>query len=419
MGRFAMGRSVGHGLGWLEFFEEVPEPRQKAKVLYPLSELLLCCLVGVLCGAEGWVEVEEYGEAKLDFLRRFLPFAHGIASHDTFSDVFNALDRERFKVAFIAWAAALQENVREIVAIDGKTLRRSFDRGGGQGPIHMISAWAAGQRLVLGQLAVGAKDNEITAIPELLALLSLKGAIVTIDAIGCQKKIAAVIRDRGADYLLALKDNQPTLHRDVADFLREQRAAGFKDCAAGSWATHETTDADRAAAPLRGRHGRLEIRRHWIVGDIAWLRERHPRWPDLTSIGMIEAVREQPGKPASCQTRFYIGSIAPDAIEFAHAARQHWSIEWFDRLTMRRPALGSRCHLARRRMPHPKTQWSGKLCHHPAHDAEPPPAHKNRQEKEHPRQARPRRSRRNVPPSRPHGRMIPSSDSPGAPAPAP
>lgn len=313
-----MGRPVGQGLSWLGFFEEMPEPRQKAKVLYPLPELLLCCLVAVLCGAEGWVDVEEYGEAKLDFLRRFLPFAHGIPSHDTFSDVFNALDRERFKAAFIAWTAALQENIREIVAIDGKTLRRSFDRGDGQGPIHMISAWAAGQRLVLGQLAVGAKENEITAIPELLALLNLEGAIVTIDAIGCQKKIAATIRDRGADYLLALKDNQPTLHRDVADFFSEQRAAGFEDCAAGSWTTHETTDAD---------HGRVELRRHWIVGDIAWLRESHPQWPDLTSIAMIEAVREEPGKPASRQTRFYIGSITPDAIEFARAARQHWSIE--------------------------------------------------------------------------------------------
>jgi len=313
-----MGRSVGHGLGWLEFFEEVPEPRQKAKVLYPLPELLLCCLVGVLCGAEGWVEVEEYGEAKLDFLRRFLPFEHGIASHDTFSDVFNALDREGFKAAFIAWTAALQEDIREIVAIDGKTLRRSFDRGQGQGPIHMISAWAAGQRLVLGQLAVGAKNNEITAIPELLALLTLKGAIVTIDAIGCQKKIAAAIRERGADYLLALKENQPALCRDATDFLVEQRAAGFKDCAAGSWATHQTTDAG---------HGRIEIRRHWITSDIGWLRQRHPAWPDLVSIAMIEAVREEPGKPATRQTRFYITSIAPDAAEFARAARQHWGIE--------------------------------------------------------------------------------------------
>jgi predicted transposase YbfD/YdcC len=313
-----MGRAVGHGLGWLEFFEEVPEPRQKAKVLYPLPELLLCCLVGVLCGAEGWVEVEEYGEAKLDFLRRFLPFEHGIASHDTFSDVFNALDREGFKAAFIAWTAALQEDIREIVAIDGKTLRRSFDRGQGRGPIHMISAWAAGQRLVLGQLAVGAKDNEITAIPELLALLSLKGAIVTIDAIGCQKKIAAAIRQRGADYLLALKENQPALCRDVAEFLAEQRVNGFKDCAAGSWATHQTTDAD---------HGRIETRRHWITSDIGWLRQRHPAWPDLTSIAMIQAERQEPGKPATRQTRLYIASIDPDAVEFAHAARQHWGIE--------------------------------------------------------------------------------------------
>lgn len=313
-----MGRLVGHGLGWLEFFEEMPEPRQKAKVLYPLPELLLCCLVGVLCGAEGWVEVEEYGEAKLAFLRRFLPFAHGIPSHDTFSDVFNALDPEGFKAAFIAWTAGLQQNIREIVAVDGKTLRRSFDRGAGQGPIHMISAWAAGQRLVLGQLAVGAKDNEITAIPELLALLTLKGAIVTIDAIGCQKKIAAAIRERGADYLLALKENQPTLYRDVADFLTEQRAAGFKDCACGSAATCETTDAD---------HGRVETRRHWITSDIAWLRERHPAWPDLISIGMIEAEREEPGKPASRHIRFYITSISPDVGEFARAARQHWGIE--------------------------------------------------------------------------------------------
>ena len=226
-----MGRAAGHGLGWLEFFEEVPEPRQKAKVLYPLPELLPCCLVGVLRGAEGWVEVEEYGEAKLEFPRRFLPFNHGIASHDTFSDVFNALDPEGFRAAFIAWTAALRENVREIVAIKpapakagGKTARRSFDRGRGQGPIHMIPARAAGQRLVLGQLAVGVKENEITAIPELLALLSLKGAIVT-------------------------------------------------------------------------------------------------------SIAMVEAAREEPGKPAARQTRFYITSIAPDAAEFAHAARQHWGIE--------------------------------------------------------------------------------------------
>jgi len=202
---------IGNALDFLTFFEGMPEPRQRAKVLYPLSEPLLCCLVGVICGANGWVEIEEYCEAKLGFLRRFLPFEQGIASHYTFSDVFNALDREAFASAFIAWAGALQENIREIIAIDGKTLRRSFDRARGRGAIHMISAWASGQRLVLGQMNVDAKTNEITAIPELLALLSLKGAIVTVDAIGYQKKIAKVIRSAGADYLLALKQNQETL----------------------------------------------------------------------------------------------------------------------------------------------------------------------------------------------------------------
>ena len=261
-------RRIGDALDFLTFFDELPEPRQQAKVVYPLSELLLCCLVGVVCGANGWVEIEEYCEAKLSFLRRFLPFEHGVASHDTFSDVFNALDREAFAAAFIAWAGALQEDIREIIAIDGKTLRRSFDRARGRGAIHMISAWASGQRLVLGQMNVEAKTNEITAIPELLALLSLKGAIVTVDAIGCQKKIAKAIRGAGADYLLALKQNQETLYRDVVEFLDEQRACGFTDCASGRWQALETTDAD---------HGRIEVRRHWIVDDIEWLILPHRR----------------------------------------------------------------------------------------------------------------------------------------------
>lgn len=313
-----MAKAIGNALDFLTFFEGVPEPRQRAKVLYPLSELVLCCLVGVICGANGWVEIEEYCEAKLPFLRRFLSFEHGVASHDTFSDVFNALDREAFAAAFIAWAGALQENIREIVAIDGKTLRRSFDRARGRGAIHMISAWASGQRLVLGQMNVDAKTNEITAIPELLALLSLKGAIVTVDAIGCQKKIAKAIRDAGADYLLALKQNQETLHRDVVEFLEEQRACGFADCSPGHWQTLETTDAD---------HGRIEVRRHWIVDDIDWLKERHPDWLDLTSIAMVEATIEAPDGSTTCQTRYYIASLTADANEFARASRQHWGVE--------------------------------------------------------------------------------------------
>jgi len=317
-GRLAVAQKIGHALDFLTFFDGMPEPRQPAKVLYPLPELLLCCLVGVVCGANGWVEIEEYCDAKLAFLRRFLPFEQGVASHDTFSDVFNALDREAFASAFMAWAGALQEDIREIVAIDGKTLRRSFDRGRGRGAIHMISAWASGQRLVLGQRPVPDKANEITAIPELLALLTLKGAIVTVDAIGCQKKIAAAIRGAGADYLLALKRNQETLHDDVVTFLEEQRARGFADCAPGRWAALETTDAD---------HGRIEVRRHWIVEDIDWLKERHPDWLDLTSIAMLEAETETPGGATTRQTRYYIASLPANVTDFATAARQHWGVE--------------------------------------------------------------------------------------------
>jgi predicted transposase YbfD/YdcC len=305
-------------LAFLAYFDDLPDPRQRGKVLYPLSELLLCCLIGVLCGANGWVEVEEYSEAKLNFLRRFLPFEHGVASHDTFSDVFNALDRDAFAAAFIAWVKALQEDIREIVAIDGKTLRRSFDRARGRGAIHMISAWAGAQRLVLGQMKVADKSNEIVAIPELLGLLTLKGAIVTVDAIGCQKKIARAIRSAGADYLLALKKNQETLHRDVVEFLSEQRANGFANCTPGRWQTQQTTDAD---------HGRIEIRRHWITDDIAWLTERHPDWADLTSIGMVEAVTEAPGGAMTNQIRYYVASFSADVASFASAARQHWGVE--------------------------------------------------------------------------------------------
>jgi predicted transposase YbfD/YdcC len=303
---------------FLAYFDDLPDPRQRGKVLYPFPELLLCCLVGVLCGANGWVEVEEYSEAKLGFLRRFLSFEHGVASHDTFSDVFNALDRDAFASAFIAWVKALQEDIREIVAIDGKTLRRSFDRARGRGAIHMISAWAGAQRLVLGQMKVADKSNEIVAIPELLGLLTLKGAIVTVDAIGCQKKIAQAIRSAGADYLLALKKNQEALHRDVVEFLTEQRANGFANCAPGRWQALETTDAD---------HGRIEIRRHWITDDIAWLTERHPDWTDLTSIGMVEANSEASDGTTTSQTRYYIASFHAEAPLFAKASRQHWGVE--------------------------------------------------------------------------------------------
>ena len=207
--------SDGRSVEFLESFADLHDPRQQAKVLYPLEEILLLCLCGVLSGANSWVEIATYGQQRLTFLRRFLAFKNGTPSHDQLGDVFAVLDAKQFQSRFIAWVERLTATLREVVAVDGKTLRRSFDHAAGQGPIHLISAWSSGQRMVLGQCKVAKKSNEITAIPKLLELLTLRGAVVTIDAMGCQRAIAAQITDQEADYVLGLKGNQGTLHEDV------------------------------------------------------------------------------------------------------------------------------------------------------------------------------------------------------------
>lgn len=301
-------------IGFLAHFVRLEDPRQSAKTLYPLSEVLLVSLCAVICGADSWVEVSTFGKMKLDFLRRFLPFKDGVPSHDTFGDVFAALDPEGFRDCFVAWTASLARHVEGVVAIDGKTLRRSFDRANGQPAIHMVSAWSSSQHLVLGQEKVADKSNEITAIPKLLDLLSLKGAIVTIDAIGCQTAIARKIVDKDADYVLALKGNQGTLHQDISLFFKEQAGRGFADA---RFDHHATADAG---------HGRIEERDCWVTDDIDWLRDAHAGWPALRSIVMIRARRTQNGE-TSDETRYFISSLAPDARQLAEAVRAHWGIE--------------------------------------------------------------------------------------------
>ena len=208
------------GCDHIEFlgsFDALHDPRQQAKVLYPLPEILLLCLCAVIGCCDTWVEVALYGQHKLEFLRRFLPFKHGTPSHDhQLGNVFARLDAQQFQSCFIAWVERFTAAVRGVVAVDGKTMRRSFDRAAEQGPIHMISAWSSQQRLVLGQCKVADKSNEITAFPQLLQLLELHGAVVTIDAMGCQREIAAQIVAQQADHVLGLKGNQGTLHDDVA-----------------------------------------------------------------------------------------------------------------------------------------------------------------------------------------------------------
>ena len=263
---------------FLGSFEALDDPRQQAKVLYPLPEILLLCLCAVLGGADSWVEVALYGQRKLGFLRRFFPFAHGVPSHDQLGNVFARLDAQQFQSCFIAWVERFTTAVRGVVAVDGKTLRRSFDRAAKQGPIHMISAWSSQQRLVLGQCKVANKSNEITAIPELLKLLELHGAVVTIDAMGCQRTIAAQIIDQKADYVLGLKGNQGTLHEDVA-LLFDERQDGF----AGHAVTlHESFEKG---------HGRLETRRVVATDDLAWLQKDH-QWPGMRSVAKVESRRE-------------------------------------------------------------------------------------------------------------------------------
>lgn len=313
-GKFAtIDEAYDQVVEFLEHFDSLEDPRQRAKVLYPLEEILLLCLLGVLAGCESWVEIARFGEKKLALLRRFRPFKDGTPSHDQLGDIFAALDAEAFQRCFISWVASLTKIGADIIAIDGKTLRRSYQEGGAKAPIHMIAAWSARQNLVLGQKKVADKSNEITAIPELLDLLTVKGATITIDAMGCQRAIAKKIKDREADYVLALKGNQGTLRDDIELFFTEQRAKGFADTIVSN---HKT---------LEKSHGRIETRLTTAIGDIAWLQSRHG-WPGLRSIVMVESLRET-GAKIERETRFYITSLEPDAAALAEAIRGHWSIE--------------------------------------------------------------------------------------------
>src|SRR5271170_7562964 len=270
--------ALGEAVAFLRHFNDLPDPRQRAKVTYPLEEVLLLALLSVLAGAETFVEIARFGEKKLDLLRRFRPFLDGTPSHDHLGDIFAALDAEQFQRCFIAWVASLIGVPSGVVAIDGKTVRRSGGKGA-KGAIHMVSAFAAGQRLVLGQVKVAEKSNEIVAIPKLLDLLEIEGAIVTIDAMGCQRAIARKIINKKADYVFGLKGNQGSLREDVDLFITEQKTRNFKDTKISQ---AETVDAD---------NGRIETRKTTVIEDIRWLQERHD-WPGLKAIVMVESSRE-------------------------------------------------------------------------------------------------------------------------------
>jgi predicted transposase YbfD/YdcC len=305
--------AFGEAVVFLKYFRDMPDPRQPGKVTYPLDEVLLLCLLAVLAGAETFVDIARFGAKKLALLRRFRPFRDGTPSHDHLGDIFATLDAEQFQRCFVAWVAALTGTPEGVIAIDGKTSRRSYQKTGGKAPIHMVSAFAARQRLVLGQVKVAEKSNEIIAIPKLLDMLSIEGAIVTIDAMGCQRDIAQKIIDKKADYVLALKGNQGSLREDVELFVAEQKAKDFKD-----------TTVSRAET-IDGDHGRIETRTTIVIHDVAWLQERHD-WPGLKAVVIVESTRET-GDTIERETRFYITSLVLLAILLGPIVRSHWAIE--------------------------------------------------------------------------------------------
>lgn len=298
---------------FLSYFKDMPDHRQAGKITYPLDEILLLCLLAVLAGAEAFTDIARFGEKKLELLRRFRPFEHGTPAHDHLGDIFATLDARAFQRCFVDWVAALTKTPAEVVAIDGKTSRRSGDKKGSKQPIHMVSAFAARQRLVMGQVAVAEKSNEIVAIPALLDMMAIEGAVVTVDAMGCQRNIAKKIIAKKADYIIALKGNQGTLHDDVKVFVAEQKANDFKDTVISQ---HETVDAD---------HGRIETRTYTAIHDVEWLQERHD-WPGLEGVIMVESRREIEGNVTQ-ETRFYITSLILLANLVGPMIRDHWMIE--------------------------------------------------------------------------------------------
>ncbi len=301
------------GIPFLNHFSQIEDPRISRKKLYPLAEIFLVTLCGTICGADSWRDLETFGNKKLNFLRQFLPFENGIPSHDTFGRIFSILDPKKFGECFIEWVKGIQEEIPELISIDGKTIRRSYDQANNKAAIHIVSAFASEARLALGQVKVDDKSNEITAIPVLLNLLAIKGAIVTIDAIGCQKTITSDIKEKGAEYVLALKANQGNLHEQVKDYFKLERKNDFEDI---QYDYHEEVDKG---------HGRIETRRCWATEDVQWI-EKKEDWAGLKSIAMIESKRIVNSK-TTIEVKYLISSLPAKAQLIARSVRSHWAIE--------------------------------------------------------------------------------------------
>ena len=297
-----------------EHFESLPDPRIDRQKRHNLIDITTITICAVICGAEAWTHIEEFGKAKEDWFRTFLELPNGIPSHDTFGRFFSLLDPQAFQETFLQWVQSVNDVFKgQVVAIDGKCLRRSHDRNKNKSAIYMVSAWASANQLVLGQVKTDEKSNEITAIPKLLRALEIKGCIVTIDAAGCQKNIAAQIRSQEADYVLALKGNQGALREYVEDYFTTAMENDFLGLAHDYF---ETTNGD---------HGRVEVRRHWTIDQFGDFPGK-AAWKDLRTIGLVESERHIGGE-VTTEHRYYIASVIADAEHFASCVRTHWGVE--------------------------------------------------------------------------------------------
>jgi predicted transposase YbfD/YdcC len=299
------------------YFGDLPDPRVLGRCDHQLVDIVIIGICAVLCGAEGWEEIEQFGQSKEGWLRQFLALGCGIPSHDTFRRVFSLLDAQAFQDRFARWVEGVFTVTRgQVIAIDGKTARRSYDKRNGKGALHLVSAWASGNSILLGQRKVDEKSNEITAIPDLLEQLYVAGCIVTIDAMGCQKEIARTIIEQKADYVLALKGNQGQLYDDVQEWFAWAHQTAFKQM---SHSFGQTTNK---------AHGRIEVRRCWALSDPQAFEviRHHDGWTGLRSIVMVQRQRRFDER-IQTETAYFITSLPADAQLLLHAVRAHWSVE--------------------------------------------------------------------------------------------
>lgn len=298
-----------------EYFDELDDPRLDRQKRHSLSDILFISLCAVICGAKSFVDMADFGRAKFEWFKERLELVNGIPSHDTFRRVYSLINPEQFRECFISWTGAMSEAVDDVIAFDGKAIRRSFDSATGMSAVHVMNAWSSANDFCVGQMRIDGKSNEITAMPQLIRMMDVKGSVITADALNCQKETARAIIEEGADYVLALKGNQPSLYEDVKLYFETSLSDGFEE-------KHQFYEENDCG------HGRIETRRYYVVNvsDLPWL-EGRDKWKGLETVACVESIREV--KSTNIQTRecrYFISSLSAIS-RISRAIRCHWNVE--------------------------------------------------------------------------------------------